>query len=256
MQDLSITLMQRELAWEQPADNRRQIEEAIAGLDRAGDLVLLPEMFTTGFSMNALANAEPPGGDTEQWLGQLARRHDCALSGSIAVRDGEGVYNRMLFATPQGVQYYDKRHLFRMAGEHKRYRAGRERVIVSWRGWRILLQVCYDLRFPVFSRNRNDYDLALYVANWPAPRRQHWRQLLVARAIENLACVVGVNRIGSDANGLEYSGDSLAVAADGTLLTDMGNENGAARVVLDGAALKAYRESFPCQLDADSFQLD
>ena len=256
MQDLSITLMQRELAWEQPADNRRQIEEAIAGLDRAGDLVLLPEMFTTGFSMNALANAEPPGGDTEQWLGQLARRHDCALSGSIAVRDGEGVYNRMLFATPQGVQYYDKRHLFRMAGEHKRYRAGRERVVVSWRGWRILLQVCYDLRFPVFSRNRNDYDLALYVANWPAPRRQHWRQLLVARAIENLACVVGVNRIGSDANGLEYSGDSLAVAADGTLLTDMGNENGAARVVLDGAALQAYRESFPCQLDADSFQLD
>ena len=256
MQDLSITLMQRELAWEQPADNRRQIEEAIAGLDRAGDLVLLPEMFTTGFSMNALANAEPPGGDTEQWLGQLARRHDCALSGSIAVRDGEGVYNRMLFATPRGVQYYDKRHLFRMAGEHKRYRAGRERVIVSWRGWRILLQVCYDLRFPVFSRNRNDYDLALYVANWPAPRRQHWRQLLVARAIENLACVVGVNRIGSDANGLEYSGDSLAVAADGTLLTDMGNENGAARVVLDGAALQAYRESFPCQLDADSFQLD
>ena len=256
MQDLSITLIQRELAWEQPADNRRQIEEAIAGLDRAGDLVLLPEMFTTGFSMNALANAEPPGGDTEQWLGQLARRHDCALSGSIAVRDGEGVYNRMLFATPQGVQYYDKRHLFRMAGEHKRYRAGRERVIVSWRGWRILLQVCYDLRFPVFSRNRNDYDLALYVANWPAPRRQHWRQLLVARAIENLACVVGVNRIGSDANGLEYSGDSLAVAADGTLLKDMGNENGAARVVLDGAALQAYRESFPCQLDADSFQLD
>ena len=256
MQDLSITLMQRELAWEQPADNRRQIEEAIAGLDRAGDLVLLPEMFTTGFSMNALANAEPPGGDTEQWLGQLARRHDCALSGSIAVRDGEGVYNRMLFATPQGVQYYDKRHLFRMAGEHKRYRAGRERVIVSWRGWRILLQVCYDLRFPVFSRNRNDYDLALYVANWPAQRRQHWRQLLVARAIENLACVVGVNRIGSDANGLEYSGDSLAVAADGTLLKDMENENGTARVVLDGAALHAYRESFPCQLDADSFQLD
>lgn len=256
MQDLSVTLMQRELAWEQPADNRRQIEAAIAGLDQAGDLILLPEMFTTGFSMNALANAEPPGGDTEQWLGRLARRHDCALSGSIAVRDGEGVYNRMLFATPRGVRYYDKRHLFRMAGEHKRYRAGRERVIVSWRGWRILLQVCYDLRFPVFSRNRNDYDLALYVANWPAQRRQHWRQLLVARAIENLACVVGVNRIGSDANGLEYSGDSLAVAADGTLLKDMENENGTARVVLDGAALHAYRESFPCQLDADSFQLD
>ena len=256
MQDLSITLMQRQLAWEQPADNRRQIEAAIAGMEQASDLILLPEMFTTGFSMNALANAEPPGGTTEQWLCQLARRHDCALSGSIAVRVGEGVYNRMLFVTPQGVEHYDKRHLFRMAGEHKRYRAGRERVIVCWRGWRILLQVCYDLRFPVFSRNRDDYDLALYVANWPAPRRHHWRQLLIARAIENQACVAGVNRIGSDANGLEYSGDSLAVAGDGTLLRDMGNENGAARVILDGAALQAYRESFPCQLDADSFQLD
>ena len=256
MQDLSITLIQRELAWEQPADNRRQIEQTITGLEQTGDLVLLPEMFTTGFSMNALANAESPGDATEQWLLELARRYDCALSGSIAVNDDGSVYNRMLFATPVGISHYDKRHLFRMAGEHKRYRGGRERVVVAWRGWRILLQVCYDLRFPVFSRNRDDYDLALYVANWPAQRSQHWRQLLQARAIENQACVVGVNRIGRDANGLEYSGDSLAVAADGTLLRDMGNENGAAQVVLDGAALLAYRERFPCQLDADSFQLD
>ncbi|MCP5189551.1 MAG: amidohydrolase [Pseudomonadales bacterium] len=256
MQDLSVTLIQPELAWEQPADNRRQIEQTIAGLEQTGDLVLLPEMFTTGFSMNALANAESPGDATEQWLLELARRYDCALSGSIAVNDDGSVYNRMLFATPVGISHYDKRHLFRMAGEHKRYRGGRERVVVAWRGWRILLQVCYDLRFPVFSRNRDDYDLALYVANWPAQRSQHWRQLLQARAIENQACVVGVNRIGRDANGLEYSGDSLAVAADGTLLRDMGNENGAAQVVLDGAALLAYRERFPCQLDADSFQLD
>ena len=256
MQDLSVTLIQPELAWEQPADNRLQIEQTITGLEQTGDLVLLPEMFTTGFSMNALANAESPGDATEQWLLELARRYDCALSGSIAVNDDGSVYNRMLFATPVGISHYDKRHLFRMAGEHKRYRGGRERVVVAWRGWRILLQVCYDLRFPVFSRNRDDYDLALYVANWPAQRSQHWRQLLQARAIENQACVVGVNRIGRDANGLEYSGDSLAVAADGTLLRDMGNENGAAQVVLDGAALLAYRERFPCQLDADSFQLD
>ena len=199
---------------------------------------------------------QQPGGATEHWLRQLALRHDCALTGSIAVQAGNGVYNRMLFATPQGIAHYDKRHLFRMAGEHKRYLAGEQRVIVNWRGWRILLQVCYDLRFPVFSRNREDYDLTVYVANWPAPRRYHWRQLLVARAIENLACVVGVNRIGSDARGLDYSGDSLAIAADGTLLRDMANENGAARVVLSGAALQSYREGFPCQLDADSFQLD
>jgi len=255
MQDLSVTLIQCELAWEQPRDNRQQIGSIIAGLAQATDLILLPEMFTTGFSMNALANAEPPGGDTEQWLRELAVRHDCALAGSIAVKADHGVYNRMLFATPAGVQHYDKRHLFRMAGEHNRYLPGTERVVVDWRGWRILLQVCYDLRFPVFSRNREDYDLALYVANWPSARRQHWRQLLVARAIENLACVAGVNRIGSDARGLDYSGDSLAIAADGTVLHDMANENGAARVVLSGAALKAYREGFPCQLDADSFQL-
>jgi predicted amidohydrolase len=256
MRDLSVTLIQCELAWEQPGDNRRQIGDIIAAHPGTTDLIVLPEMFTTGFSMNALANAEPPGGDTEQWLLQLARRHDCALAGSIAVQADNGVYNRLLLATPEGVQHYDKRHLFRMAGEHKRYLAGSDRVIARWRGWRILLQVCYDLRFPVFSRNREDYDLALYVANWPATRRLHWRALLAARAIENLACVVGVNRIGSDARGLDYSGDSLAIAADGTLLRDMANENGAARVILSGAALQSYRESFPCQLDADSFQLD
>jgi len=256
MRDLSATLIQCELAWEQPRDNRQQIGEIIAALEQPGDIILLPEMFTTGFSMNALANAEPPGGPTEKWLLELAQRHDCAITGSIAVQVDQGVYNRMLFATPAGLQHYDKRHLFRMAGEHKRYQAGDQRVIVHWRGWRILLQVCYDLRFPVFSRNRGDYELALYVANWPAQRRLHWRQLLVARAIENQVCVIGVNRIGSDASGRDYSGDSLAIAADGELLHDMKNESGAARVVLSGAALQSYREGFPCQLDADRFQLD
>jgi len=256
MQNLNVTLVQCELAWEQPEDNRAQIGEIIAGVGSGTDLIVLPEMFTTGFSMNALTNAEEPGGATEAWMTQLARRFDCAITGSIAVRVGQGVYNRMLFATPQDVHYYDKRHLFRMAGEDKRYLPGAKRIIVPWRGWRILLQVCYDLRFPVFSRNREDYDLALYVANWPAQRRYHWRQLLIARAIENLACVVGVNRIGSDANGLAYSGDSLAITGDGMLLSDRLNESGAAQVVLDGAALQQYRMGFPCQMDADRFQLE
>jgi len=256
MQNLAVTLVQCELAWEQPPDNRRQIGAIIDTLDGDTDLIVLPEMFTTGFSMNALANAEEPGGATEQWMMNIARQRDCAVAGSIAVHADKGVYNRMLFATPTSVQHYDKRHLFRMAGEDKRYQAGRQRVVVEWRGWRINLQVCYDLRFPVFSRNREDYDLLLYVANWPAQRRHHWRQLLVARAIENLACVVGVNRIGADARGLNYSGDSLAVAADGTILLDALNEKGAAHVILDGAALQTYREDFPCQLDADRFQLE
>lgn len=256
MQNLTISLIQCELAWEQAQDNREQMTAEIATIEGDTDLIVLPEMFTTGFSMNALANAEEPGGPTEQWMLQTAGEKDCAVTGSIAARDGDAVYNRMLFATPQGMYHYDKRHLFRMLGEHKRYAAGEERVVVEWRGWRILLQVCYDLRFPVFSRNREDYDLALYVANWPSSRRQHWRQLLQARAIENLACVVGVNRIGADANGLTYSGDSMAIAADGEVLLDAMNKKGTARVTLDGASLLAYRESFPCQLDADSFQLE
>lgn len=255
MQDLTLTLVQTELAWEAPADNRQHIEALLTQHPRRSDLVVLPEMFTTGFSMNALANAEEPGGGTEQWMQALARERDCAVTGSIAVKANGGVFNRMLFATPEEVAVYDKRHLFRMAGEHKRYAAGEQRVVVAWRGWRILLQVCYDLRFPVFSRNREDYDLALYVANWPAARRQHWRALLLARAIENQACVAGVNRIGSDARGLDYSGDSLAIAADGEILADLENDNGAVSLVLSGAALEDYRERFPCHLDADTFTL-
>lgn len=255
MRDLTLTLVQTELAWEAPADNRQHIEVLLAQHPRRSDLVVLPEMFTTGFSMNALANAEEPGGETEQWMQALARERDCAVTGSIAVKADGGVFNRMLFATPEKVTVYDKRHLFRMAGEHKRYAAGEERVIVAWRGWRILLQVCYDLRFPVFSRNREDYDLALYVANWPAARRLHWRALLLARAIENQACVAGVNRIGSDARGLDYSGDSLAIAGDGEILADLENDNGAVSLVLSGAALEDYRERFPCHLDADAFTL-
>ena len=256
MQNLAVTLVQCELAWEQPGDNRRQIGAIIDGLTRPTDIIVLPEMFTTGFSMNALANSEEPGGPTEQWMLQIATKANCAVTGSIAVRERDQVFNRLLFATPSGVQHYDKRHLFRMAGEHKRYAPGSERVIVCWRDWRINLQVCYDLRFPVFSRNREDYDLLVYVANWPAQRRHHWRQLLIARAIENLACVVGVNRIGADARGLEYSGDSLAVAADGEILLDALGENGATQVTLDSTALQTYREEFPCQLDSDVFVLE
>ena len=256
MRDLTAALVQCELAWENPADNRIQFQQLIETIEDKPDLIVLPEMFTTGFSMNALANAEDPGGPTEEWLQDMAQRRQCAVTGSVAIRADGGIYNRMLFATPEGVSHYDKRHLFRMAGEHKRYQAGAERVILNWRDWRIHLQVCYDLRFPVFCRNREDYDLMLFVANWPAKRRMHWRQLLIARAIENQACVIGVNRIGSDANGLDYSGDSLAVAADGVLLEDMADRAGISLVTLDGAALESYRSSFPCHLDADDFSLN
>lgn len=256
MGDFKVTLVQHALAWEKPEDNRRQFQALLDAATPNTDLVLLPEMFTTGFSMNALANAEDAGGETEAWMRSLARQHDCAIGGSVAVRAGAEVFNRFLFVTPEVTQYYDKRHLFRMAGEQKRYAMGGERVIVEWRGWRIKLEVCYDLRFPVFSRNRNDYDLLLYVANWPAPRALHWRTLLRARAIENLAAVVGVNRIGSDANGLDYSGDSLAVDARGEILADLEDRETLETVTFDGAALAAYRETFPAHLDADDFTLE
>lgn len=255
MQDLAVTLIQCELAWEQPLHNRQQIGEVIATLQQPTDLIVLPEMFTTGFSMNALANAESPGGNTEHWLRDIAHKNNCAVTGSIAVEEDGYVFNRMLFVTPEAVTHYDKRHLFRMAGEHRRYAPGNARVIVDWRDWRINLQVCYDLRFPVFSRNQADYDALLYVANWPEKRRQHWRQLLVARAIENQACVIGVNRIGADAKGRTYSGDSLAIAADGTLIKDAEDSSGAFTIRLDAAALADYRASFPCHLDADRFTL-
>ena len=256
LNDLRVTLVQHALAWEDPEDNRRQFESLLDAAAPETDLVLLPEMFTTGFSMNALANAEEPGGAAEQWMRAMARKHDCALGGSVAIRSEGQVFNRFLFVTPDITHHYDKRHLFRMAGEHKRYAMGDERVVLEWRGWRIKPEVCYDLRFPVFSRNRNDYDLLLFVANWPAPRAMHWRTLLRARAIENLAAVVGVNRIGSDANGLSYSGDSLAVDARGELVADLEDREALETVILDGAALQAYREAFPAHLDADDFHLE
>jgi omega-amidase len=255
MSNLNISLVQCELKWESPEDNRQQISKLLEQNASDTDLVVLPEMFTTGFSMNALANAETPDGVTTDWMRELAKTYDCAITGSIATHVADGVYNRMLFVTPEGCSHYDKRHLFRMAGEHKRYLSGSRRVIVPWRDWRLNLQVCYDLRFPVFSRNRGDYDALVYVANWPERRRQHWRQLLIARAIENQACVIGVNRVGSDANGLNYSGDSMVINQNGEIALDMGHQRGCLRVTLDKEKLLHYRDSFPCHMDADDFTL-
>lgn len=255
MQKLTVSLLQCELLWESPEENRKAIEGTLRDASPETDLIVLPEMFSTGFSMNAAAIAEPPDGPTQRWLGELARELDCAITGSVAVRDGPAIVNRLLFVTPEGTHCYDKRHLFRMGGEHKHYAAGKERVVLRWRGWRIKPEICYDLRFPVFSRNRDDYDLLINVANWPARRESHWRALLTARAIENLACVVAVNRIGSDGNGIDYSGASLALDARGETLLDLESRCELATVTLDGDALMAYREAFPAWQDADDFSL-
>ena len=254
MRNLNVSLIQSPLVWEDAAANRELFQQHIANVGNT-DLILLPEMFNSGFSMNATAIAEPMGGPTETWLRNMAEQYDCAIAGSIAVAHGDAISNRMLFVTCEGTQYYDKRHLFRMSAEGSHYQLGSERCIVQWRDWRLCLQVCYDLRVPVWSRNKGDYDALIYVANWPAKRRYHWRQLLIARAIENQACVLGLNRIGDDNNGLSYSGDSLVVAADGELLLDAGDSEGVFSAVLDADRQNTYRRKFPSHMDGDDFLL-
>jgi predicted amidohydrolase len=254
---LRVTLVQAELAWQHPAANREQFSQLLQGLAGLTDLVVLPEMFTTGFMMAPETHAEPYGGATFTWLQQQAQQLKAAICGSVATEASGKYMNRFMFATPDGsVQFYDKRHLFRMGDEVNHYSAGVERTVFHYQGWRILPQVCYDLRFPVFMRNRNDYDLAIVVANWPAVRRKPWRTLLQARAIENQSYVLGVNRIGIDGLGLAYSGDSLAVDFKGELLIDQAEGTAFVQTTaLDLLALKQFREQFPAWMDADDFDL-
>ena len=257
---LNISLMQGATRWHDPAGNRDYYGALMAPL-KGSDLILLPETFTSGFSNEAIHNAETMDGPTVAWLRGQARVLDAAVCGSVQLRVEGKVFNRLLFATPDGaVKHYDKRHLFRYAGEHERYAAGAERLIVDWRGWRICPLVCYDLRFPVYSRNahrggRFDYDLLLFVANWPTARREPWRTLLRARAIENLSYCAGLNRVGADGNGLNYSGDSAVVDFLGQPLVELGAQEQIVTVALDAAALAAHRERFPAWMDADEFRL-
>ncbi len=262
MQPLRLSLIQGATRWHDPAGNREYYGSLIAALAGQTDLVVLPETFTSGFSNEAIHNAETMDGPTVAWLRERARALDAAVTGSVQLREGQEVYNRLLFATPDGeVRHYDKRHLFRYADEHKRYAAGRDRLIVAWRGWKICPLVCYDLRFPVFSRNRHDpqrgfdYDLLLYVANWPAARAHAWRTLLRARAIENLCYCAGVNRVGIDGNRLSYSGDSAVLDFLGQTMVDFGGQEQTVTVALDPDALAAFREKFPAWMDADAFEL-
>jgi len=255
---LRVTLVQQSLQWESPEANLASFEQKLAPLEGRTDLVVLPEMFTTGFSMNAAALAEPPGGKSAQWLVSMARRLDAAVTGSLITNDAGQRYNRLHWATPDGqIVCYDKRHLFRLSGEHERYTPGRTARLVEWRGFRVCPLVCYDLRFPVFSRRTPelDYDLLVYVANWPKPRVDAWSTLLKARAMENQAYVVGVNRIGTDAHGNAHTGQSAAVDFLGRPLVDAGSEPAVLTTELDLRLLAEFRERFPAHLDADRFTL-
>jgi len=261
MHDLTVTLIQQPLAWLDAKANRQHFADLIAPLVGHTNLIILPEMFNTGFSMDPVPVAELITGETLQWLTEQSAKSGAAITGSFTVQEGDKYYNRMVFMKPDGQYHcYDKRHLFRMGNEHHHYQGGSERLIVDYLGWRICPMVCYDLRFPVWSRNgyndtQNDYDLLIFVANWPEPRRQHWLSLLRARAIENLSYVAGVNRLGTDGNGLEYSGDSMLFDAWGDEIINTGSEADSFTQTLDYQALRKYRKQFPAHLDADTFNL-
>ena len=256
---LRVSLLQQPLLWQDPAGNRAQLEQLLEPLAGRSDLVVLPETFTTGFTMAVEQVAEAAVGPTSAWLLKWAARLDAAITGSVITLDDGRYYNRLLWAAPSGeLAHHDKRHLFRMGREHQHFSAGRAAWSVPWRGFRICPLVCYDLRFPVFSRRRPelDYELLLYVANWPAPRVDAWQQLLRARAIENQAYVIGVNRVGADGHGVAYPGRSAVIDFLGRPLAEGGAEPAVLEAQLDAAALHAFRERFPAHLDADRFTLE
>jgi omega-amidase len=254
-----LSIAQQPLAWQDPAANREHFAAVLAPLAGHTDLVVLPEMFTTGFTMEPESHAEAAAGETRDWLLAQARALDAAVGGSVAVDEHGRYYNRFMLATPAGDYYhYDKRHLFRMGGEHRHYSAGSHALLVEWRDLRICPLVCYDLRFPVWARRRPelDYDLAIYPANWPAARRYAWNTLLRARAIENQAFVAGVNRVGNDGHGIAHVGDSVVLDFTGQPLVELHDQASVVTVSLDTVALREWRDRFPAHLDADAFSLE
>lgn len=254
--DLELALVQTSLAWHDAPTNRERFATMLEQA-RGADLVILPEMFTTGFSMEAAALAEPEEGPTYAWLREQAVRLDAVVTGSLIVEAADGSHrNRLLWARPDGqILHYDKRHLFRMAGEHQHYTAGARQAVFELNGWRVRPLICYDLRFPVWSRDPHGTDLLLYIANWPAARRDAWNRLLPARAIENLCFVAAVNRIGEDGKGHAYSGDSQVLDFKGDSLLDAGEHDGVLRCTLRARDLAAFRERFPAYHDGDAFEL-
>lgn len=254
--DLELALIQTSLAWQDANANR---ERFVGLLDeaRGADLIVLPEMFTTAFSMNSAELAEPEEGPTYAWLREQAARLDAVITGSVIIEAADGSHrNRLLWARPNGeISHYDKRHLFRMAGEHKHYTAGEQQALFELKGWHVRPLICYDLRFPVWSRDAHDTDLLLYTANWPAARRNAWNRLLPARAIENLCYVAAVNRVGEDGKGYRYSGDTQVLDFLGDPLLEAGDTAGVFRATLRARDIAAFRGKFPAYHDGDAFEL-
>lgn len=264
MNKLQVSTIQTDIYWQDVDANLAMLEEKIWQIDSATDLIVLPEMFNTGFSMNAEKLAEPPNFKTFLWLKQMAKQFDAAICGSYIVKEEGKYYNRLCFVEPNGDNdFYNKRHLFRMGDEHLTYTQGKKRLIYQYKGWKVMPQVCYDLRFPVWSKNRYlqeedqlEYDLLIFVANWPAPRSSVWDALLKARALENQCYAIGVNRTGSDGEGVNYNGQTTIYDFKGSQLIEPSDEQGieSATLVLDD--LQAFRKKFPVYLDWDKFNIE
>jgi omega-amidase len=258
MQDLVVSIIQSELHWEDIDANLAMFEEKIWQIDGKTDVIILPEMFSTGFSMSAKKLAEPMNSKTFRWMKQMAEQTGAVVCGSFIARESERFYNRFLWMNPDAsFAYYDKRHLFRMAKEHETYSGGSKKIILSVKGWRIMPLICYDLRFPVYSRQDSNlsYDCLIYVANWPERRSVAWNTLLRARAIENLSYVIGVNRVGKDGNGHSYSGDSSVIQPDGEILFTAKHIGIIKTITLKAELLETYRKNFPAFLDSDEFEI-
>ncbi|MDD5149420.1 MAG: nitrilase family protein [Flavobacterium sp.] len=253
---MKVALIQSSLFWENSIANRNHFEEKINAITEKVYLIVLPEMFMTGFTMNPKSLAETMQGETIMWLQSLAKAKKSAITGSLIIKENNNFYNRLVFVFPSGeIQFYDKRHLFTLAGEDKVYTFGKEKLIVNYLGWEICLLVCYDLRFPVFARNVEDYDLLIYVANWPKTRINAWDILLKARSVENMCYTIGVNRIGEDQNNLEYVGHSQAVDFLGNYILEPQENEGIFIVELNKDKLLETRKKLGFLNDRDSFEL-
>ncbi|KZS39796.1 amidohydrolase [Aquimarina aggregata] len=255
---LNIALIQSHLAWENAIHNRAAFEQKINSIPTEVDLIVLPEMFTTGFTMNASEVAEKMDGDTIKWLVTMAKTKQCAITGSLIIQDGKKYYNRLVFVFPDGsYQTYDKHQLFTLAKEDEVFTAGQKEVIISFKGWKIKPQICYDLRFPVWARNTSEYDVLLYVASWPKLRINAWDTLLQARAIENMCYCVGVNRIGLDGKGYEYNGHSAVydVLGHSVIETEPIEKEVILYATLNKSHISKVRTKLPFLKDSDAFNL-
>lgn len=253
---MKIALIQTELIWENPNVNLALLQEKINAISQYVDLIVLPEMFTSGFTMNPKNVAETMQGETISWLQNLAKAKNCAIKGSLIIEENGNYYNRLIFVFPNGeIQKYDKRHLFTLAGEDQKYTVGKDKLIIDYKGFKICPMICYDLRFPVFSRNVEEYDVLIYVANWPKTRTNAWDILLKARAVENMSYVIGVNRIGFDGNNHEYIGHSQAIDYLGNNIIEPQEFDGIFIVELDKNTLLETRQKLGFLNDKDNFQL-